>query len=200
MMKAHPDINDTLLLGGLYAVRARHDQAHRVAPQAASTREPLTFVDVGVWQDQPVPPQEWVVLNRIPAENVTLLAGDGATGKTTIALQLCVGAHVGDWLSATVEPGPTVFFTAEETEKELHRRLAAILGSRGLQFRDIASDFHPYCCPADDPTLGAPDRSGIIRPTPLFRRLQEAVRDVRPRLVCIEAAADVFGGDENKRP
>jgi RecA-family ATPase len=165
---------------------------------------PLCFVDVGVWQDQPVPPQEWLVVNRIPHENVTLLGGDGATGKTTVALQLCVAIvpeGTGDWLGGVVaERGPAIFFTGEETEKELHRRLAAILADRQLKFGNIASHFHPHCRPADDPTLGYPDRSGIIRPTPLFRQLQEAARDIRPRLVCIEAAADTFGGDENKRP
>jgi RecA-family ATPase len=39
-----------------------------------------------------------------------------------------------------------------------------------------------------------------MQPTPTFLRLEQAVLDVRPRLVCVEAAGDVFGGDENKRP
>src|SRR5437870_3007868 len=66
--------------------------------------EPLSFVDIAAWQDQPVPPQEWLAFRRIPHENVTLLGGDGATGKTTIGLQLCVAVIGGkNWLGANVE-------------------------------------------------------------------------------------------------
>jgi RecA-family ATPase len=177
-----------------------HVQANGPPAQENGTVAPLAFADIAAWQGQPVPPQEWLVPNRIPHENVTLLGGDGATGKTTIGLQLGVGAvRTGEWLGALVEPGPTLFYTAEESEKEVHRRLAAILAGRGLEFSDIARDFHAHCRPADDPTLGYLDRNGIIRPTPVFLRLQEAVLDLRPRLVCIEAAGDTFGGDENKR-
>ncbi len=93
-----------------------------------------------------------------------------------------------------------MFYTGEESDKELHRRLAAILAHYDLQYSDIVGRFFAHCRPADDPVLGAPDRNGIIQPTPSFLQLQEAVLDIRPKLVCIEAASDVFGGDENKRP
>jgi RecA-family ATPase len=163
---------------------------------------PLPFVDIEAWQDQPVPPQEWLALRRIPHENVTLLGGDGATGKTTIGLQLCVAVAAGkEWLGSLIDRiGPVLFYTAEESEKELHRRLAAILAHYGLDYREIAGKFFAHCRPEDDAILGLPDRNGIIRPTPAFAQLQEAVLDIRPQLVCLEAASDLFGGDENKRP
>jgi len=197
------DVNDTLRAEGPDAVRARHDRAQVYARRNGSKKtEPLSFVDIDAWQDQPVPPQEWLVLRRIPHENVTLLGGDGATGKTTIGLQLCVAVPAGkSWLGAIIERvGATLFYTAEESEKELHRRLAAILTHYGLEYRDIAGKFFAHCRPDMDAILGMPDRSGIIRPTLAFQQLQEAVLDVRPQLVCIEAASDIFGGDENKRP
>lgn len=163
---------------------------------------PLQFVDIAAWQDQPVPPQEWLAFRRIPHENVTLLGGDGATGKTTIGLQLCAAVATGkDWLGSVVDRvGSVLFYTAEESEKELHRRLAAILAHYQLDYRAIAERFFPHCRPADDAILGLPDRHGIIRPTPAFEQLQRAVLKIRPQLVCLEAASDLFGGDENKRP
>jgi RecA-family ATPase len=169
---------------------------------ATKKLEPLSFVNIAAWQDLPVPPQEWLAFRRIPHENVTLLGGDGATGKTTIGLQLCTAVTSGkEWLGSLVDRiGPVVFFTAEESEKELHRRLAAILAHYQLNYSDIAGKFFAHCRPADDAILGMPDRHGIIRPTPAFFQLQQAVLDIRPQLVCIEAASDVFGGDENKRP
>jgi RecA-family ATPase len=151
---------------------------------------------------RPFPPQEWLAYRRVPHENVTLLGGDGATGKTTIGLQLCIATVTGkEWLGALVDrPGEALFYTAEESEKELHRRLAAILPHYGVDYGDIAGKFFPHCRPADDAILGMPDRNGIVRPTPTFLQLQEAVLDLRPNLVCLEAASDLFGGDENKRP
>jgi RecA-family ATPase len=47
--------------------------------------------------------------------------------------------------------------------------------------------------------LGAPDRVGIIRPTPLFQSLAKAAAEILPSLIVIEAAADVFAGNENDR-
>jgi RecA-family ATPase len=203
------DVNDTLRNEGDESVRARHDRAQHFkgskahgANGAADRVPPLTFVDLQSWQDQPVPPQEWLAYRRVPHENVTLLGGDGATGKTTIGLQLCIATVTGkEWLGALVDrPGRALFYTAEESEKELHRQLAAILPHYGVDYRDIAGKFFPHCRPADDAILGMPDRNGIVRPTPAFLQLQKAVLDVRPNLVCLEAASDLFGGDENKRP
>jgi AAA domain len=39
-------------------------------------------------EGKPVPEREWLVRDLIPAKNVTLLYGDGGTGKSLLALQL----------------------------------------------------------------------------------------------------------------
>jgi hypothetical protein len=132
MMKR--DVADIMRDDGIDALRERLD--HDVTTTrnnfdgsgSAPNKTPLPFVDLQAWQGMPVPPQEWLVVRRIPHENVTLLGGDGATGKTTISLQLCVAVAAGeDWLGLTVDRvGRVIFYTAEESEKELHRRLAAI--------------------------------------------------------------------------
>jgi RecA-family ATPase len=177
-------------------------------PKAAPKSEPppksdeLSFVDVAAWQGQPEPPQEWLALRRIPHENVTLLGGDGATGKTTIALQLCVATVTDkEWLGLRIErPGPVIFYSAEESPKDLHRRLAAVLRHYQVDYNAVAQRFFPHCfCPDQDPTLARLDRAGVLQPTTNFARLQQSVRRIRPQLVCIEAAADVYAGNESDR-
>jgi len=160
----------------------------------------LEFLDPTKWADQPIPLRRWLVPNRIPLGVPIMLNGDGATGKTTIALQLVVATVRGtDWLGAVVEaPGPAMFFSAEEDGDEVHRRLAAILDHQGIGFEDLHG-VHILCLPGDDPVLGAPDRAGIIRPTPLFQSLAKAAAEILPSLIVIEAAADVFAGNENDR-
>lgn len=200
------DVSDWLAAGH---TREQLDELIARAPdwspglKPSGNKEPLPFINVGAWQGQPTPLQEWFVRDRVPHENVTLLNGDGATGKTTISLQLCIAGMLGngrDWLGGIIEKnGPVVFFTAEESEKDLHRRLAAILPRYGADYSDIADKFFPLCLLDNDATLGALDKGDIIRPTPLFLRLQQAALDIRPVLIAIEAASDVFAGDEIKR-
>jgi hypothetical protein len=161
---------------------------------------PLVFVDPTGWQDQPVPERRWLVRNRIPAANVTILNGDGAAGKTTISLQLLVAVVRGaDWLGALVEePGRALFFSAEEEFDEIHRRLGALLAREGLSYRDLHGA-HVHCMPGEDAVLGAPDRSGVVRPTKLFLQLEQTAIKYQPALIIIEAAADVYAGNENDR-
>jgi RecA-family ATPase len=161
----------------------------------------LEFLDPSTWSDRPVPPRRWLVSNRIPLGVPTMLNGDGAAGKTTIALQLIVATARGtDWLGRPVDaPGSVIFFSAEEDADEVHRRLAAILEHQGIGFGDL-SGVHLLCMPGDDPVLGRLDKAaGIIRATPLFERLLTAATEIRPSLIVIEAAADVFAGNENDR-
>jgi hypothetical protein len=38
------------------------------------SKDRLAFIDVCAWQSQSVPVRRWIVRDRIPAENVTLLS------------------------------------------------------------------------------------------------------------------------------
>jgi hypothetical protein len=50
----------------------------------------LAFISAATLADRPIPVRGWHVEGLIPAENVTLLNGDGGTGKSLVALQLSV--------------------------------------------------------------------------------------------------------------
>lgn len=161
----------------------------------------LSWINASDWQGQPVPPRRWLVQNRVPMPNVTMLSGDGAAGKTTIAMQLAVGVVRGtDWLGAVVnEQGPVIFFTAEEDEREMHHRTSDILAHHGIDFDDLGGNLHLLCRPGEDCVLGVPDRSGVVLATPLFEKLSTSANMIRPKLIVMEAAADLFAGNENDR-
>lgn len=161
----------------------------------------LNWLNASDWQGEPVPPRRWLVQNRMPMANVTMLTGDGAAGKTTIAMQLAVGVVRGtDWLGAVVnEPGPVIFFTAEEDDREMHHRTADILAHHGIDFDNLGGHLHLLCMPGDDCVLGTADKADVIRGTKLLELLEQGAEDVRPKLIVIEAAADVFAGNENNR-
>jgi RecA-family ATPase len=133
---------------------------------------------------------------------VTGLGGDGGIGKTQIALQAAARTAncASDWLGSLLdEVGPAIFYTAEEPEKEIHFRLDQIREHYQLTWADLR-DVHPVC-PIDhpdiDPTLaGLVKSTGKVVPTQTFAWFREIVMDIKPKLVCIEAASDVFEVDE----
>ena len=50
-----------------------------------------------------------------------------------------------------------------------------------------------------DRLLAAANNRGVLVPTPLFNELRERVCDIKPGLLVIDNAADVYGGDEINR-
>jgi RecA-family ATPase len=197
---------------GLFSrAKAEADEAWRALPHEADQKEnpgasPWRFVDASELAGLPIEAVRWVVLNRVPALELVLLTGDGAAGKTTIALQLAVVvAHINpgitlDWLGAEIqERGPVLVFTGEERLKMMHSRLDAILRHHELSYADVAGRLKFLCLPEDDATLGRVTPQGKIEATPLFAWMLEQVKAVKPKLAIIEAVVDVLDGDDFKR-
>jgi hypothetical protein len=172
-----------------------------------SVRE-LKLNDPADFAGVPIPPREWHVVHRIPAATVTLLSGDGGTGKSTIALQLIVATGYGDeWLGARVDKqGPGWFLSAEDDDDEIRRRLGAILDHQGRDLEDLKGRGVRWGCLDDaseysegDAVLGEADRTGRINSTPLYAALLARAVAERPAAIVIENAADVFAIDEINR-
>jgi RecA-family ATPase len=164
--------------------------------------EPLEMFDAGDWEDKPTEPRLWTTLDQIPAGEPGILSGDGGTGKTMIAMQLgcSVGAEWQDWLGKIVDThGPVIFYSVEEKLTELHRRVSWILESRNASFSKLRKRFFLIADRKDETILGRAERNGLVVPTRTLLRLEKSVALVRPALVVIENAADVFAGNENDR-
>ncbi|MGB3864517.1 MAG: AAA family ATPase [Xanthobacteraceae bacterium] len=166
----------------------------------SATPEWPALRDAASWDGEAVPERRWLVRDRIPLGAVSLLGGDGGTGKTSIALQLAVATSLeADWLGKDVEaPGPVIFLSGEEDEDEVHRRLGAILSAQGRGFRDLRG-LYLLCVTEREATLAAADRSGLVKPTALYDHLLDHAARIEPSLIVIESSADVFAGDENDR-
>src|SRR5262249_23372266 len=148
---------------------------------------------------RPVPDREWCVLNRIPMRNVTLFSGEGAIGKSIVSLQLAVAHVLGRyWFGMLAEKGPVLAIACEDDADELHRRLSLILNHFGATFEDV-KDLHLLSLAGQDAVLATPDRSGLMKTTPLFDRLSVAACKIHPKLIILDNSADVFGGNENDR-
>jgi RecA-family ATPase len=158
---------------------------------------PLPYVDLAA----PLVPREWLVLERIPLHNVTLLSGDGGLGKSLLLMQLAGAVALGgEWIGTLPERGSVLYLSCEEDDDEIRRRMedvAASLGSNRVEMEGSGLRFVSLA--GKDAILGQPDRNGIIRPTPLFERLCADALERYPKLVVLDTAADVFGGNEVAR-
>jgi RecA-family ATPase len=134
-----------------------------------NTPPDLEIVNAACLADLPIPPQRWHVADLIPAANVTILSGDGGTGKSQLALQLAVATAIGgDWLGLQPEFGKSLFVSAEDEIEEVHRRLARIEPNitllENLEIIPLAGR---------DAIIAAPDvREGLLKETPLFGKLR----------------------------
>jgi RecA-family ATPase len=161
---------------------------------------PLPFIDIAAWHSAPVPERQWVVRDRVPLAAVTLLSGDGGVGKTVLALQLAAATALGrDWLQALPDPGRVLVVCCEDDGDELHRRLDRIIQHCGASFEELSKSMHLLSLAGKDAVLAAPDKSGLIVPTEMCKRLDKTACDLQPRLIVIDNSADVFAGNENDR-
>jgi RecA-family ATPase len=114
-------------------------------------------------------------------------------------MQLGVASELGcDWLGARVARGPFMGLYCEDDRDELHRRFDKVAAHYGSSLAAL-NDVHVRSLVDEDAILATPDQYGIVRPTALFDRLLAEAVQIRPRIVTIDTAADVFGGSEINR-
>jgi RecA-family ATPase len=143
-------------------------------------------------------PRPFLVRDVIPGKQVSEIRGDGGTGKSTLALQLCAAAVTGrSWLGMHVARGPAIYLASEDDEDEIHRRLDAIATHLQVE-REALDELHIWPLAIHDPALVVPSSEGLD-PTPRWHQLQAFVRAIKPAVIVLDSRADVFGGEEISR-
>ena len=104
-----------------------------------------------------------------------------------------------DWLGALVtEPGPALVLCAEDDKDELHRRLALIAAHYQVTFAQLGG-FYILPMAGQDALMAVPNRAGMIEPTKLYGQFLASACNIKPSLIVIDNAADVYAGNENDR-
>jgi len=159
---------------------------------------PGPFKPALAFADKPVPCMKWHVPGMVPHATATLLTGDGGTGKSLIAMQLAVASAAGAlWIGQEVTPGPVVYFSAEDDEQELHRRLDRILIADGLAYADVSGLF--IRSTVGEGALLAERGRESFKPSALAREIEAFARQTGARLVVLDTLANFYPGDENDR-
>ena len=158
------------------------------------------FFPASDFEGKHVPPRQWVVHDLVPSGTVTLLGGDGGTGKSLLALQLAYAVATGGaWLDRRVTPGAALYISAEDDQDELHRRIADVAHAGGTGLAELYQ-LTLRSLAGEDALLAMQDgRTGALSATTLFKEVEERVQAERPVLVVLDTLADLFPGNENDR-
>ncbi|WP_287322430.1 AAA family ATPase [Mesorhizobium sp.] len=168
-------------------------------PKAANDNQEILLINPANWHGLPVPPREWFIEDMIPMRQVTILNGDGGVGKSLLALQIAATSALAvDTLGLEPLAKPALYLGAEDGADEFQRRLADIVAHHGAGFDDLWR-FRLLPLADRDALLCVPNRAGIMKPTALWKRVVVTIQDIKPGLVVLDTAADLFGGDEIKR-
>jgi hypothetical protein len=207
-LDAHPRRKDELagvcLAAPVWTPEVAHAQpgeaeAHHDTPGEVAELPRLRVINPADWEGVPVPSREWIVQDFIPAGTVSLLYGDGAVGKSTLALQLAAArALARDWITTVPTPGRTLVLSAEDDDQELHRRLDAVRAHYCAAWAHL-SDMRLVDLVGEDAILGELTRNGIISATKLFAAVVAKIEQFRSELVIVDALNDTFAGEENNR-
>jgi DNA repair protein RadA/Sms len=93
---------------------------------------------------------------------------------------------------------PSFAIFAEDDDAELHIRLAAAAGASGVEIGDLRQLVWRSAVVDPAELVEVTDRGTVLQ-TPYFEWLQRTVDELGSRLVVLDAATNLFGGDEIKR-
>ena len=77
--------------------------------------------------------------------------------------------------------------------------MVPIVAHYSASMSELVGKFHALDFAGKNAVLAATDRRGVVQTTQLFRQLREAACDIKPKLIGLDTAADIFAGEENDR-
>lgn len=167
---------------------------------APETRRVSLFFPASDFAGITPPPRQWHVDGLIPANQVTMLGGDGGVGKSLLALQLSVSTATGvPWIGHHPAHGKTIYISAEDDRDELHRRVADIAAQEGQDMADMSNLILRSLAGEDALLAVADNRQGTLQTTPLLTELDQTIGDHGARFLVLDTLADFHSGQENDR-
>lgn len=201
-------MNDAASIDALSTKTTREDIEHlsrgsvpnaqpRSNAETGSKRE-SDFYSAASLKGKLVSPRPWLVPGLIPQKTVTLLSGDGGTGKSLLALQLSIAvAAQAAWIGKTVSRGRVIYISAEDDDDELHRRIDNILQAEGRCYDDLEG-LTLRSLAGEDALLAIDSQVALVR-SALFDELDSRAAEETPTLIVIDTLADVYPANENDR-
>lgn len=209
VVREHADRKKVVNLSEQIAARARvggaadaieHAKQVLATASVGGKAKPLQVPPALAWASQPIPPpREWILEPYIPAGRVTSLFGVGGLGKTLLALQIGLHTSLGRSLfDVPVKGGPVLGIFCEDESDELNRRVRAACAAERIEIGDV-DRFYAVSRDGEDSILCTFDHDHI-QLTAFYWQLDATIEALKPVLVILDTAADLFAGDFMSTP
>lgn len=186
-----PDIGAELL-AELQAAEVQHGGA-----------EHFRNVDVAALAEHVPPAPEYWWHAYLPAGLVSLLGAHGGTGKSMVALMLCVCIALGRTLfGVATKPGIAVFYSGEDGADMLAYRLHWICECMGVSPVELQGRLHILDATESDPVLYREAQDGGRRSastTTAYDALRRRLDEVQADVLVIDNMSDTYDGNEIAR-
>ena len=173
--------------------------AARVDPDTGEVLPALTLISINDVISHPSPAPAFVWGGYLPRGVVSMLAAHGGTGKSTIALMLCVATSLGRQLFGldTVQCN-ALFVSLEDSASVVRHRLANICEKWGVNPASLDGKL-TIADGTDDPELFTADHRAAGAKTRTYFEMNQLVKSGEVGLVVVDNASDAYGGDEIQR-
>lgn len=177
----------------------------RPAAEQAQKQQPASggwpVIRASSFQGKPVPARQWCVPDWVPDNVVTLLSGDGGTGKSLLAMQLATCCAIGSpFMGIELGRRKVLYLAAEDDIDELHRRQQDINHGLQIDFADLDDQLWFRTLKGEDALLAVSDGKGrTLKPTSTYDNLKSFCLSEGIQLIIVDTVADTFGGLEIDR-
>lgn len=167
----------------------------------ASDALPMPTLDLAMLAETRATAKRFVIEGFAPAGEVTLLTGAGSAGKSLLAQQFAVAAAAGkQCLGLAVDAGPSLYFTAEDDERELHWRLQHLCEAMDVGIARLVGKLHLSSGRGVlDNALEVVTDKGVSAPSASYLRLSSMIKRTGAKLAFLDNVAHLFTGNENDR-
>jgi hypothetical protein len=174
------------------------DQDDDKQPKAPKFRR-VSIADV---LTNPPDPQRYIWGDRVPFDELTLLAAHGGTGKTMFALQMAIHTAVGrEFLELPTERVKTLFFSAEDSTETIRRRVGSICTAEDIDPAKVSEnliilDATDAACLFREANAGGVHFGAVSEN---YSELKKIIDDELIKFAIIDNASDVYGADPVNR-
>lgn len=168
-------------------------------PRQPTDAPPPLWSAEGGWIESDIPRRPWIVAPYIMRGSVTVLAGPGSAGKSSIVKAWLLASAFGLPFSKFLPAGPqrVISYNTEDDLNEERRRMSATLRQFG-RYPEEVPDTLRIIGPEDIGTLIVRDPvSGLCVSTAAMTQLEAMIEEFQPDYVVLDPLVELHTSEEN---
>ena len=184
-----------------WASLLNHLHGATVADKPPETADPGKHIweQSGEWDEAAIPPRDWIAKGYILRNAVTVLAGSGSAGKSSLsvcyAIALALARTWSRFKSAT--PCRVMLYNTEDDDEEQRRRFSAALRQFKATPADLAGRIYRVGPQAIGTLIERDPSTGRLSLTDVMADIERRVAETRPDVLFADPLIELHNADEN---